>query len=87
MSAHRFEIDAQPGPGRERVSHGRYQLLVRVRLFDGPGVSATDTGEPRPQPDVFCDLRPERARDLALGLLVAARDAERQTRQTDWCRR
>jgi hypothetical protein len=87
MNAHRFEIDAQPGPGRERVSHGRCQLLVRVRLFDGPSVSATDTGEPSLEPDVFCDLRPEQARDLALGLLVAATDAERHTRQTDWFRR
>jgi hypothetical protein len=38
------------------------QLLVRVRLFDGPGVVSTETGKPCPEPDVYTDLRPESAR-------------------------
>jgi hypothetical protein len=42
-----------------------------VRLFD--------EGVGDPQPDAFTDLRPQDARHLALELLAAAEDAERQT--------
>ena len=86
MSDCRFEIDASVGPARERVSAAREQLLVRVRLFDGPGVSQTDTGEPRDAPDVYTDLRPEQARSLASTLLSAAAQAETRTLETDWFR-
>ena len=86
MSGYRFEIDACAGPAREGVLDGRAQLLVRVRLFDGPGVSRTDTGEPSAQPDVHTDLRPEEARSLAFVLLSAAEHAETQTLQADWFR-
>ncbi len=86
MSGYRFEIDACAGPAREGVLGGRAQLLVRVRLFDGPGVCRTDTGEPGAQPDVYTDLRPEQARSLASKLLSAAEQAETQTLETDWFR-
>jgi hypothetical protein len=81
---YRFEIEASPGPAREGILYGRSQLLVRVRLFDGPGVLDTATGEPAGEPDVYTDLRPEQARHLALRLLQAAEDAERQTRQANY---
>jgi hypothetical protein len=67
----RFEIEAFAGPAREALFGGRAQLLVRVRLFD--------EGVEEPQPDAFTDLRPQDARHLALELLAAAADAERQT--------
>ncbi len=86
VRAYRFEIDAQAGPAREQILGGRAQLLVRVRLFDGPGVVSTETGEPCPAPDVYTDLRPEQARDLASALLAAAEDAEAQTLKNDWYR-
>jgi len=38
MASHRFEIDACAGLAREAILDGRAMLLVRVRLFDGPGV-------------------------------------------------
>jgi hypothetical protein len=86
MSGYRFEIDAQAGPAREGILHGKAMLLVRVRLFDGPGVASADTGEPCPQGDVYTDLRPEQARDLAFCLLSAAEQAEAQTHKSDWFR-
>jgi hypothetical protein len=86
MNDYRFEIDTQAGPAREGVSGGRAQLLVRVRLFDGPGVIQTDTWEPRKAPDVYTDLRPEEARSFAFTLLSAAEHAESQTLQADWFR-
>jgi hypothetical protein len=67
----RFEIEASAGPAREALLGGATQLLVRVRLFDD--------GVEDPQPDAFTDLRPADARHLALELLAAAEDAERQT--------
>jgi hypothetical protein len=84
MNEYRSEIDTQAGPAREGVLGGRAQLLVRVRLFDGPGVISTDTGEPCNEPDVYTDLRPEQARSFAFTLLSAAEHAESQTRQADW---
>jgi hypothetical protein len=81
---YRFEIDASAGPALEGLLYGARQLLVRVRLFDGPGVVDSATGEPAGQPEVFTDLRPEQARDLALGLLQAAKDAETQTLRANW---
>ncbi len=82
---YRFEIDASAGPAREGLLYGRMQLLVRVRLFDGLGVVDTATGEePAQQPDVITDLRPEQARHLALRLLSAAENAERQTLDANW---
>jgi len=84
MNDYRFEIDSQAGPGREGILGGRAQLLVRVRLFDGPGAIQTDTGQPHHAPDVYTDLRPEQARSLAFTLLSVAEHAERQTLQADW---
>ncbi len=77
----RFEIDASAGPAREGLVGGGAQLLVRVRLFDGPGVVDPVTGGPGGQPDVCCDLRPESARELAFCLLACAEHAERQSRE------
>jgi len=75
MSAgHRCEIEASAGPAREGILYGRAILLVRVRMFDNDCVDD-------PRPDAYCDLRPEQARALALKLLDAADDADRQTDQ------
>ncbi|MGD0452704.1 MAG: hypothetical protein ABSB69_03845 [Solirubrobacteraceae bacterium] len=84
MNAYRFEIDTQAGPAREGILGGRAQLLVRVRLFDGPGAIQTDSGQPRDAPDVYTDLRPEDARSFAFTLLSVAEHAERQTLEADW---
>ena len=81
---YRFEIDASAGPALEGLLYGARQMLVRVRMFDGPGVVDSATGEPAGEPEVFTDLRPEQARDLALGLLAAAKDAETQTLRANW---
>ena len=83
MSEHRFEIDACAGPTTEALLRGASQLLVRVRMFNGPGV---DDGDQVPDPDVACDLRPAEARDLALALLAAAKTAETQTLRANWWR-
>jgi hypothetical protein len=71
----RWEIEASAGPTREAPTDGGAQLLVRVRLFD--------EGVEDPQPDAFTDLRPHDARHLALELLAAADDAERQSLDAD----
>jgi hypothetical protein len=86
MTSHRFEIDASAGPAREGVLYGRAKLLVRVRLFDGPGVT-DETGEPAGGEDVCCDLRPAAARDLAFRLLECAEDAEQLTEHAGWWQR
>ena len=83
MSSHRFEIEASAGPARERVLGGS-QLLVRVSLFDGPEVVDSLTGEPAGTEDVFTDLRPTDARELAFELLSCAEHAERITEQAGW---
>jgi hypothetical protein len=83
MSSYRFEIEASAGPARERVIGGS-QLLVRVRLRDGPGVVDTLTGEPAGGEEVFTDLRPADARELAFCLLGCAEQAERITEQAGW---
>jgi hypothetical protein len=62
---YRFEIDASAGPALEGLLYDAKQLLVRVRMFDGPGVANALTGEPSREREVFTDLRPEQARDLA----------------------
>ena len=87
MALHRFEIDASAGPAREGILGGRGRLLVRVRLFDGPGVVDGLTGQPAGGEDVYTDLRPEDARDLAFRLLECAEHAERITEQTGGWRR
>lgn len=87
MATHRFEIDAAAGPAREGVLGGCARLLVRVRLFDGPGVVDGLTGEPSGGEDVCCDLRPEQARELAFSLLCCAEQAERVTEQAGWWQR
>jgi hypothetical protein len=88
LAAHRFQIDATAGPAREGVLGGRSMLLVRVRMFDGPGVVDTLTGEPAGGEDVYCDLRPAEARELAFSLLCCAEHAERITDQAGrWQRR
>jgi hypothetical protein len=87
MGSHRFEIDTSAGPAREGVLYGRAMLLVRVRLFDGPGVVDALTGEPAAGEDVCSDLRPEQARDLAFRLLECAEEAERVTEHAGWWQR
>lgn len=76
MNGARWEIEASAGPAREALVGGGAQLLVRVTLFGDRVVDA--------QPDAFIDLRPSYARHLALELLAAAEDAERQTRAADF---
>jgi hypothetical protein len=84
MAVHRFEVDSSAGPAREGVLYGRAMLLVRVRLFDGPGVVDSLTGQEVHTEDVFSDLRPEDARRLAFRLLEDAEQAERITEQHNW---
>ena len=84
MPSHRFEIDASAGPARGSVVGRRGQLLVRVRLFDGPGVVDGATGQLAGEQDVYTDLRPDDARRLAFGLLEHAEHAEQLTVQADW---
>ena len=81
MSAYRSDIEASAGPAREALIGRGAQLLVRVRLFDGPGVS-DDHGRASSEPYVDSQryLRSDEARRLALELLAAAEHAERQTR-------
>jgi hypothetical protein len=71
VSGHRGWIGVSAGPARCSLVGGGALLLVRVRLFDEGGED--------PQPDVFCDLRPGEARDLARELLAAVEDAELRT--------
>ena len=87
MASHRSEIDTSAGPAREGVLYGRSLLLVRVRLFDGPGVVDGLTGQPAADDDVYTDLRPEQARHLAFGLLECAEQAEQVTEQAGWWQR
>jgi hypothetical protein len=84
VASHRFEIDTTAGPAREGILYGRAMLLVRVRLFDGPGVVDGATGQPAGLEDVYTDLRPGQARALAFRLLEHAEQAERITEQHDW---
>jgi hypothetical protein len=83
MSGYRSDADAVAGPAREGLLYGARQLLVRVRLFDGPG-AVDDHDRPANPPDAYTNLRPEQARRLALELLQAAEDAERQTLRANW---
>jgi hypothetical protein len=76
VTGYRWEIEASTGPAREGLVGGGAQLLVRVRLFD--------VGVEEPAPDAYIDLRPGCARHLALELLAAAQDAERQTENANW---
>jgi hypothetical protein len=76
---HRYEVDAAAGPAREGVIGGRAIMLVRVRLFDGPGVVDARTGEPAGGEDVCTDLRPGEARQLAAQLVSCAERAEQLT--------
>lgn len=87
MASHRFEIDASAGPAREGILYGRAMLLVRVRLFDGPGVACALTGQPAGEEDVYTDLRPEAARELAFRLLECAAHAEQVTEHAGWWQR
>ena len=84
MASHRFEIDTTAGPAREGILGGYAMLLVRVRLFDGPGVVDRLSGQPAGEQDVYTDLRPRDARDLAFRLLEHAEEAEQLTAQADW---
>jgi hypothetical protein len=86
MALHRCEIDAAAGPAREGVIGGS-MLLVRVRLVDGPGVVNALTGEPADNEDVYTDLRPSEARELAFQLLCCAEQAERITENAGWWQR
>jgi hypothetical protein len=76
---HRYDVDAAAGPAREGVIGGRAIMLVRVRLFDGPGVINAQTGEPAGGEDVCTDLRPAEARALAAQLIACAERAEQLT--------
>lgn len=87
MASHRFEIDATAGPSTTSVVGGRSLLLVRVRLFDGPGVVDGATGQPAGDQDVYTDLRPDDARRLAFDLLQCAEHAQRLTVQAGWWQR
>lgn len=84
MASHRFEVDASAGPARGSVVGGRGQLLVRVRLFDGPYLIDDLTGLPAGLEDVYTDLRPYEARELAFRLLECAEQADRITEQAGW---
>jgi hypothetical protein len=84
MSGYRFEIEASAGPARRGRVGGGGVLLVRVRLFDGPGVVDSLTGEPAGEPDAFTDLDPREARELAFCLLTAAEHADRQTLEANY---
>jgi hypothetical protein len=84
MSAYRFNIEALAGPARRRRLGGAMVLLVRVRLFDGPGIVNAVTSEPASLPDAFTDLDPREARELAFCLLTAAEDAEEQTLEANY---
>jgi hypothetical protein len=81
MSGFRWEIEASAGPAREGVIGGGSQLLVRVTLFNDE-LEGTE-----PAPEAHTDLRPRDARRLAIELLAAAEDAERQTEQPGWWER
>jgi hypothetical protein len=77
---HRAEIDTSAGASSEGSLDGRRTLfLVRVRLFDSPGVVDDVTGLTAGEPDVYTDLRPHDARRLAIGLLEHAEQAERMS--------
>jgi hypothetical protein len=82
MGSHRCEIDASAGPARGSVVGGRGQLLVRVCLFDGPGVVDGATGLPAGEQDVYTDLRPCQARKLAGRLIACAEQADRITERS-----
>jgi hypothetical protein len=84
MSGYRFEIEAFAGPAHRGRVGGGGVLLVRVRLFDGPGVVDGLTGEPAGAPDAFTDIDPHDARELAFCLLRAAEHAERLTLQANY---
>jgi hypothetical protein len=73
MIGHRCEIGASAGPARGSLIGGGGQLLVRVRVFDGP--DCVD-----PLPEAYCDLWPGEARELAFCLLAAAEQAEQLSR-------
>ena len=79
MSGYRSEIQASAGPARRGRVGGGAVLLVRVRLFDGPDVVDTLTGQPAAGPDAFTDLDPRDARELAFRLLACAEHAEQTT--------
>jgi hypothetical protein len=87
MGSYRFEIKASAGPARGSVLSRRAQLLVRIRLFDGPGVVDTLTREPAGSEEVFTGLRPAEAREFAFELLSLAEHAERITEQAGWWQR
>lgn len=81
MASHRFEIDTSAGPSSQGSLDGRRKLfLVRVRLFDGPGVVDGASGLPAVNDDVYTDLLPADARRLAIGLLEHAEQAEQMSR-------
>jgi hypothetical protein len=79
MASHRFEIDSAAGPGSQGSLDGtRKVFMVRVRLFDGPGV-VDGLGEPAGEEDVYTDLLPIDARRLAIQILQHAEQAEQQS--------
>jgi hypothetical protein len=79
MSGYRAWIEAFAGPSRRGRVGGGAVPLIRVRIFDGPGVADALTGESAGQPDVFCDLDCWEARHLAAQLLAACELTEQQT--------
>jgi hypothetical protein len=83
MSGFRWNIEAFASPARRGRVGGGSVPLVRVRLFDGPGVVDTLTGGPAGEPEAFTDLDSREARDLASCLLAAAEHADILSR-ADW---
>jgi hypothetical protein len=79
MIGHRCEIEASAGPARGSLVGRGGQLLVRVRLFDGPGC-------PDPLPEAYTDLDSRDARELAFWLLAAAEHADVQGREAGYWR-
>jgi hypothetical protein len=84
MSGYRFDIETSAGPSRRGRVGGGAVLLVRVRIFDGPGVCDSVTGEHAPEPEAYTDLLPSEARSFAVKLLQAAEDAELHTERARW---
>ncbi len=85
MNGHqyRFDVEAALHPDRRESVVGGSVQLVTLRLYDGAGVADAITGEPPNTPDVFSDLRPRDARQLAAELLACARIAESLREESD----
>lgn len=80
---YRFDAEAILDPDNcEFLLDGASGQLVTVRLFDGPDVACSATGETVHTAAVSANLRPSEARRLAARLVEHAEHAERTTRQS-----